>query len=516
MDQSDASEETMNSHTCIFDTKEQLPLPDFHRKYKNNFPMIAIVVGGHYGPTQWDDLSSDLVMRIEREFKQKRVLAKNPKSYQEQYISIPVNGRYKFNVVKSFKTQSKDQSMADILKQNALPVLIQFSERQEVPKEGKGGPDGKPINLLIEYCHEEIYLQGNYYFSGCITKESASVTLSPFITMAPVHGLMTMTEENYDQYLQRMTDYVNKNSKFSEDTCNLGIKILEADDPDIARIVPKKPTKDSGPAPVLPARGSQRKSKVKSTSSSQCKRFDVSLNPETQSLRIFDTSVASQSVKEEQKNEAKLEKPPKPKLKPKPKVFTKQTINDDLDTDVYEEIGECSKLQSPNVQPKKVHGYVNDNFCPVQPISITQDSGAENDYEEYIQESTSTPESNREHGDIVSYERMYDKKTAGQQTPEPEYDYIVSQPYVTEHSVGPCTGLTSKESKYVSGRTIKEIGEILIKLKLEKFVDQFAKNMVDGVIVQELSAEDLRNEFKFTKIEALRLRKYIENGHIPV
>lgn len=245
-------------------------------------------------------------------------------------------------------------------------------------------------------------------------------------------------------------------------------------------------------------------------------RFDVRLIPKTQSLKIFHTSVDSQSVKEEQKNKAKLEKPAKPKLKPKPKVFTKQTLSDDLDTDVYEEIGECSKLPSPNAQPKKVHGYENDNFCPVQPIPIPQESGDENYYEEYNQESTSTPKSNREHGDIVSNERRYDQKTAGLQTPEPEYDYIVSQPYVTEHSVGPCSGLTSKDSKYVSGRTIKELGEILIKLKLEKFVDQFAANMVDGVIVQELSADDLRNEFKFTKIEALRLRKYIENGHIPV
>ncbi|XP_062617791.1 uncharacterized protein LOC134279413 [Saccostrea cucullata] len=517
MDQYKTSEETMNSHTCIFDTKEQLPLPDFHRKYKSKFPLIAIVVGGHYGPTQWDDLSSDLVMRIEREFKQQRVLAKNPISYKKQYISIPVNGRYKFNVVKSFMRHSKDQSMADILKQYNLPVFVQFSERQEVPTEGKGGPDGKPINLLIEHRHEEIYLQGNYFFEGCITKESVSVMLSPFITMAPVHGLMTMTEENYDQYLQRMTDYVKENSKFSEDSCNLGIKVLEESDPEIAHIIPNKPAIDSGLAPELPKRGPRRRSKL-SAISSRIRRFEVGIIPKTQDLQNSHDSEATQSVKEGERNKSEDGKSTKPNVKPKPVVTKRISTNE---KDVYDEIVECSELPTQIVQPKKVNGYVNDNFCPVQPIPITQKTGDQNDYEEYM--FMSTPKSNRGHVEIISHERRYDQKTAKLQTPQPEYDYF-SRSIGREHPEDAYAGFTlvqdniqtPKESEYVSRKTIKELGEILIKLKLEKYVEKFAENMVDGEIVQELSAADLKNEFEFTRAEALRLRKYIEKGHIPV
>jgi hypothetical protein len=47
-------------------------------------------------------------MRIERDFKQQRVLAKDPKAYREEYISIPVNGPYMFNVVKSIKASKAD------------------------------------------------------------------------------------------------------------------------------------------------------------------------------------------------------------------------------------------------------------------------------------------------------------------------------------------------------------------------------------------------------------------------
>lgn len=42
-------------------------------------------------------------MRVDREFAQPRVLARDPVYYRERYISIPVNGKFLFNIVKSIK-----------------------------------------------------------------------------------------------------------------------------------------------------------------------------------------------------------------------------------------------------------------------------------------------------------------------------------------------------------------------------------------------------------------------------
>lgn len=52
---------TMDINTCVYDENEELSLPEFHKKYRDQFPITAIVVGGHYGQTKWDDLPSDLV-----------------------------------------------------------------------------------------------------------------------------------------------------------------------------------------------------------------------------------------------------------------------------------------------------------------------------------------------------------------------------------------------------------------------------------------------------------------------
>lgn len=52
---------TMDINTCIYNENEELSLPEFHKKYRDQFPVTAIVVGGHYGQTKWDDLPSDLV-----------------------------------------------------------------------------------------------------------------------------------------------------------------------------------------------------------------------------------------------------------------------------------------------------------------------------------------------------------------------------------------------------------------------------------------------------------------------
>lgn len=239
-------------NTCIYNEDEELSLPEFHKKYRDQFPITAIVVGGHYGQTKWDDLPSDLVMRVDREFAQPRVLARDPVYYRERYISIPVNGKFLFNIVKSIKEKSRDYTMAEILKEHPLPILVQFSARGELPREAKSA-DGL-TSFLIEYHHEEIYLQGNFYLHGLIAKDSASVTLCPHISMAPVHGIKGKTEEEYQQYLARMTTFVKNKTTFSEDSCNPGVKVLEATDPLITHIFHKEDDVDRGPAPIIPQR----------------------------------------------------------------------------------------------------------------------------------------------------------------------------------------------------------------------------------------------------------------------
>lgn len=61
----DVSEEVMEFVDVYklykIDTSEELALPEFYAKHKDNLPMFIIVSGGYYGQTKYDDMSTDQV-----------------------------------------------------------------------------------------------------------------------------------------------------------------------------------------------------------------------------------------------------------------------------------------------------------------------------------------------------------------------------------------------------------------------------------------------------------------------
>ncbi|XP_055995392.1 uncharacterized protein LOC125645660 isoform X2 [Ostrea edulis] len=62
---------------------------------------------------------------------------------------------------------------------------------------------------------------------------------------------------------------------------------------------------------------------------------------------------------------------------------------------------------------------------------------------------------------------------------------------------------------------IRELGEWMKELKLDKYVSMFAEQGIDGVLIKELTREDLRNDFGMSTIEAIKLCKFAQTGHVP-
>lgn len=54
---------TMMSRPSDYEYSEekQLTLPEFHRRYKDNLPLLIIVTEGFYGETKYDDYANDQV-----------------------------------------------------------------------------------------------------------------------------------------------------------------------------------------------------------------------------------------------------------------------------------------------------------------------------------------------------------------------------------------------------------------------------------------------------------------------
>ena len=44
-----------------YDDEEKHILPDFHKKFKDQLPMLVVVTEGFYGETKYDDYAADQV-----------------------------------------------------------------------------------------------------------------------------------------------------------------------------------------------------------------------------------------------------------------------------------------------------------------------------------------------------------------------------------------------------------------------------------------------------------------------
>ncbi|XP_061178676.1 uncharacterized protein LOC133187331 isoform X2 [Saccostrea echinata] len=62
---------------------------------------------------------------------------------------------------------------------------------------------------------------------------------------------------------------------------------------------------------------------------------------------------------------------------------------------------------------------------------------------------------------------------------------------------------------------IADLGEWMKELKLDKYINTFAEQGIDGVLLKEMTREDLRNDFGMSTIEAIKLSKFAQTGHVP-
>lgn len=73
-----------------------------------------------------------------------------------------------------------------------------------------------------------------------------------------------------------------------------------------------------------------------------------------------------------------------------------------------------------------------------------------------------------------------------------------------------------ENSDDVAFLTIDEVGDYLKQLKLEAYVESFKAQMIDGSMLLALDRNILKEEFGMKGIEALRLVKFAQEGHIPM
>lgn len=226
--------------------------------------------------------------------------------------------------------------------------------------------------------------------------------------------------------------------------------------------------------------------------------------------------------------------PPPPPVRGK-SLRESGNTNDDDDGEEYVFMDQpVEDIDTYQVASDETPNYVNDKLCQVKPLSFTKEDGDDSEGELYepmeeLVESVSSPTGVHK-PEITTPPRPAAKtnvpslQNSSQTTKVPaplprekKHSASISNEDCQKPSVEKSTGskIKEKSSFDIAEKSIQDIVEVLSLLRLHKYAARFKEEMVDGELLAELSVEDLQSEFKFSKLEAMRLYKYIEKGHIP-
>ncbi|XP_067665428.1 uncharacterized protein [Haliotis asinina] len=112
----------MDSGDAYFsDNGENYTLREFYAKHQDDLPKLILITQGQCGLTDMETLPAYQVIRCLRFSRQRRVMAKAMKKVT---VSIPVDSQHLFKLNKEHETK---QSLRDILRDNALPVEVEFA-----------------------------------------------------------------------------------------------------------------------------------------------------------------------------------------------------------------------------------------------------------------------------------------------------------------------------------------------------------------------------------------------------
>ncbi|XP_041360528.1 uncharacterized protein LOC121376822 [Gigantopelta aegis] len=110
------------------------------------------------------------------------------------------------------------------------------------------------------------------------------------------------------------------------------------------------------------------------------------------------------------------------------------------------------------------------------------------------------------------------QQTSSGDTNKVKVNYVndIGRAVVSPYGVGssPQREAQTRE-KRVEELTIDELGDKLKALKLDRHVESFRDERIDGCLLTEFDQSVLRDEFKFTQLETIKLMKFIRTGHVP-
>ncbi|XP_033727418.1 uncharacterized protein LOC117316759 [Pecten maximus] len=484
-----------------YDKTKETTMREFFDQYRTTLPQLVIITEGHDNGESCEDMSSDEVYWIHKLSKQCRVMAETADN-DNTYLSIPVQTDTKFFVVRESGIGNIPQTLAEILiENNDFPIKIL--------KES----DAK-TTLTLREAYIEFYLAGNCLSEGRLLEVPVYTALSSVIKCAIITGIEGKSQVEFQEKLREFSNLISqRNIKFDLTAGSKGTRQYQnppftgtglAQRDSSYCVIECSSTKDHlymEPCdiqiqPSLPKRkefigiiNKEKRVYVKTLDNTKTPLVDMQSSVMSAAKNTCASTGESDKGKKQYHDR-------KCKRQPPPSVHQVHSIG----LQRYER----EKTQPPALPPR----------VPVRPADRQMHERERDEYG--VQENRTftiqpqpVPSRSRAHfEDKQRYE------------PDGEETDIQRNQESSKHNL-------HEPLVHVKGANVQEdlesMSVIDVKSRLEqlgirtKVVKTFEKRRIDGKTLKNPSLTDdiLRKEFKLEEIDLIKLRQYINIGHIP-
>ncbi|XP_021377499.1 uncharacterized protein LOC110465758 isoform X2 [Mizuhopecten yessoensis] len=510
----------------------EMSVKDFYLHYKDSLPKLIMITQGYCGEVVLDTFDREQILRIHTYSIQKRVIAKmcegcHLPGVEGTQLSIPINYDAKFCVIKSGAKVGKEETLQDIVNKHNFPVDVQF---------GKSGGDtikvgdtdkstrqtgGQTFRISLLDTHEEYFLLGNaVYGTNLYGKVTVVPVYLPDLRLSLITGFAVQPQERFDAVCRQMQSQVVKNIKFENVKGNEDIAVYsgQATSQDIYSY--------ASPVEYCHIDEGMEKGRKKS------RRDDYTdLIPKAQDDNVYDIIPHDTKLEESVYNEpdpktmvSKTAAKVLPKTKLKPVTISKPPAQIPAATQKKPAQIPAPIPKPPAQIPAPIPKPPAQIPAPPPKLPEQTHSPAQPPQEDRQDESTKGPPppvpkrgGNSQYSVRKIVADLNDVKIQskgdGNGHEERVPNLHVERQAAPEQIQARCS-VTSDQIK-VDKLSVDDLADWMVKLKLEKYTEDFKEKLIDGTILLELDNALLKEEFGMKGFEAIKLMKFAKEGHVP-
>ncbi|XP_052086452.1 uncharacterized protein LOC127723742 [Mytilus californianus] len=497
-------------------TCHEYSVGSFIDRYQNEMPQLVMVKHGYQGETGNDTLDTGQVLRIHGVYKQTRILAIVKKDsnrcfgYGDISVSIPQDCNIPVYLIKRNNPVKCSALLHEVIAKHKLPVEVKCdtAEEPEITLKGRKARLIGDIRLKLIQESDLKYMYGNPVNKGQLYRNVVSIPYHmTCLTLSVITGLENGNQDYWASILHSMTYTADNYIKF--DGQMGGNDFLTF------------PT--SATAPMEYDFIETNKSYL--TTNRRKDPTYVSTKSSIQDEHFYE-EIPADRVKSEQLN-----------ISNRTKVYSEDSDITETTNLPYENLNKISIpnrtiVSSEDCDNTEIPNLSYENLNKLSITNTTKLSSKVSSEEGDITEISNLPYENlyklstviakSDSGDLqtlatntitdLAFENQEYQNTPTSESTNCDYE-IRKKLDKTSRKINIVNTISCPPD--VENLSVQELGQYLHVLNLGKHEESLSDALIDGSLIKELDENILREEFGFTRFEAIKLMKFARDGYLP-